>query len=255
MSDRVFCGGQPESETHIAALAKRNVSTIVSVDASPPALALAAKHGIRCIHIPIGYGEVDEDARGSLTRVAREVEGAIYVHCHHGKHRGPTAAALIAIAAGEINQDEAIKVLVAAGTNKNYAGLWQSIRSFRVPAKNARLPELVEVAKTDPFTTSMARIGIAMEKLKRLRDKGWQPSDDPNELESHQHALLIKQGFHESRRAGRNPNETAFTELLLKSEKNAEQLTDSLNKGDVSTANECFRRLMKSCSHCHDQYR
>ena len=99
VADGVFSGARPRDEQDFAALAKMGVKTIVSVDGVRPDIEAAKKHGLRYIHIPLGYDTVDDRAVGSLTRVAREPLGPLYVHCHHGKHRGPAAAAIICLAA------------------------------------------------------------------------------------------------------------------------------------------------------------
>ena len=75
-------------------LQEQGVRTIISVDAAEPDVALAEAFGMRYVHIPIGYGAVDAKTKLKLTRAVRDLPRPIYVHCHHGKHRGPTAAAL-----------------------------------------------------------------------------------------------------------------------------------------------------------------
>ena len=81
----VYLGSEPHGEEAFAELQKLGVTTIVSVDGAQPDVAAASKFGIRYVHIPIGYDGIGTDAAKSLTRVARDIESPIYVHCHHGK--------------------------------------------------------------------------------------------------------------------------------------------------------------------------
>ncbi|MEM6655987.1 MAG: hypothetical protein AAF596_09305, partial [Planctomycetota bacterium] len=77
-------------------LYRQGVRTLVSVDGARPDVALAAEHGLRYVHVPFGYDGIPREARLALTRVARDRQGGVYVHCHHGRHRGPAAAVVVA---------------------------------------------------------------------------------------------------------------------------------------------------------------
>ena len=77
-----------------AELARLGVKTIVNVDGATPKLEMAQKYGLDYIHIPIGYDGITAEQSAAMVRVMREREGPFYFHCHHGKHRGPTAAAV-----------------------------------------------------------------------------------------------------------------------------------------------------------------
>ncbi|MDA7627287.1 hypothetical protein N8843_01490, partial [Verrucomicrobia bacterium] len=90
-------------------------------------LQLARIFGMNYVHIPIGYDGVNEDQSRSLVRVAREAKRPIYVHCHHGRHRGPTAAALICLEEGAVTVNRALSLMNKSGTSKDYAGLWESM--------------------------------------------------------------------------------------------------------------------------------
>ena len=41
-----------------------------------------------------GNAGINEDEIAMIAKTFREVEGPFYVHCYHGKHRGPAAAAI-----------------------------------------------------------------------------------------------------------------------------------------------------------------
>ena len=103
LSPTLYSGGEPHGDVAFSKLAELGVRTVVSVDGARPDVAAAKKHGLRYIHIPIGYDGVDPEAQAALTRVVREIEGPVFLHCHHGKHRGPAAAAVMCMAAGDMD--------------------------------------------------------------------------------------------------------------------------------------------------------
>jgi hypothetical protein len=122
------------------------VNTVVSVDGAVPQRELAKAAGIRYVHIPVGYDGISQAAGCSLTRVVRETTGPIYIHCHHGRHRGPTAATLACRVEGTADVRRSIEIMVLAGTSQDYGGLWRDVKAFVVPDERVQLPPLVEVA-------------------------------------------------------------------------------------------------------------
>ncbi len=129
-SDSIYSGSEPAGDAAFAALARLGVKTIVSVDGARPDVDAAHKAGLRYIHIPIGYDGIPEPAAAALTRAGRDAEKPIYVHCHHGRHRGPAAAAIACIGIGETRGNDAPAILGLAGTGKEYAGLWRDVEAF-----------------------------------------------------------------------------------------------------------------------------
>ena len=91
----VFSGNSPDSDAAFAEIAKLGVKTIISVDGGKPDVELARKHGLRYIHLPIGYDGVPANRVAELVKAAQSSHGPLYVHCHHGRHRGPAAVAVI----------------------------------------------------------------------------------------------------------------------------------------------------------------
>ncbi len=114
-------------------LAKLGVKTIVSVDGIAPNVEAAKKYGMRYVHVPIGYDGIDESAQALLTRVATDIKGTIYIHCHHGKHRGPAAAAIVCRVDDGRPAEAAMIILEKAGTGKEYPGLWRDVEQFTKP--------------------------------------------------------------------------------------------------------------------------
>src|SRR5690606_17968735 len=111
VSETIYTGGEPKDDAAFAALAKLGVKTVVSVDGAEPNVKAARAHGLRYVHIPIGYDGVSEEAGKSLARLVRDAQGPFYIHCHHGTHRGPAAAAVACVAAGQGTGKDALAIL------------------------------------------------------------------------------------------------------------------------------------------------
>src|SRR5690606_18255679 len=63
LTPQLISGGQPKGDAAFSQLAEMGVKTIVSVDGAKPDLELAKKHGLRYVHIPIGYDGVGAEAQ------------------------------------------------------------------------------------------------------------------------------------------------------------------------------------------------
>src|SRR5688572_4281321 len=95
IDDRLYSGSSPDSDASFAELARLGVKVIISVDGSKPFVDLARKHGMRYVHLPIGYDGLPQQRIAELIKAAEGAPGPIYIHCHHGKHRGPAAVAAV----------------------------------------------------------------------------------------------------------------------------------------------------------------
>jgi protein tyrosine phosphatase (PTP) superfamily phosphohydrolase (DUF442 family) len=95
LSARVYSGSAPEGEAAFAALKERGIKTIITVDGSQPDVEMARRFGIRYVHLPIGYDGVPTNQAARMIKAAETLPGPVFVHCHHGLHRGPAGAAVI----------------------------------------------------------------------------------------------------------------------------------------------------------------
>lgn len=251
----IYCGAQPEGDTHFQTLAAMGVCTVVSVDGAVPDVATAEANGLRYVHIPIGYDGVDHEAGLALTRLVREADGPIYVHCHHGHHRGPAAAAVACIAGGFADNEAATKILQRAGTSESYAGLWRDVAAYVPPAEDAKLPELVSVAPVKSFVTAMANTGLAMERLLLCRAAGWKAPEDHPDLDPVQIALLVREGMQESTRHLDADADEELQRLMESSRAIAIRLHESLKVNRLADADVMIGELQTSCKQCHRDYR
>jgi cytochrome c556 len=227
----------------------------VSVDGARPNVELAQKHGLRYVHIPIGYDGVPEQAGAALARLVREVDGPFYIHCHHGRHRGPAAAAVACIASGATKAKEALEILAKAGTSEDYEGLWRDVERYKPPAAGADLPELVEIAEIESLAAAMAKIDRAYDNLKLCQEARWSTPNNHPDLVPALQAFLVREGMHESGRNLAHDYDDQFKAWLTKAEEVADRLGQAVLNGDLEQADKQFGTLMKSCKRCHAAYR
>jgi protein tyrosine phosphatase (PTP) superfamily phosphohydrolase (DUF442 family) len=256
VSDGLLSGSEPEGEDGFASLARLGVKTVVSVDGARPDVDAAHRQGLRYVHIPVGYDGVPERAAAALARAVREADRPIYVHCHHGKHRGPAAAAIACISAGRADGKSALEILKLAGTGKEYPGLWRDVERFQAPPPDAPLPRLVEIAEVGSLTAAMAGVDRQYDSVKLCRDAGWETPRDHPDLAPLQAALLLREALHE---AGRMTPAERFDEQfrswLRDAEDIAGQIEDDLKDANRQEAARHFERLDQACTQCHARYR
>lgn len=168
----LFVGGAPAGEADWAELARLGVRTVVGVDGLAPDRDAAAAHAIRVVHVPLAYDGIDERSAAMLSRVARDAELPLYVYCHHGRHRGPAAAAIVGRAAGLLDADGATRLLHDAGTSPAYPGLWRDVAAFVPPSPDADLPALVERADASPLAIAMAQLDRAWSMASTSTNRG-----------------------------------------------------------------------------------
>jgi hypothetical protein len=231
------------------------VKTLVSVDGARPDVEAAEKHGLRYVHIPIGYDGVPLEAGQSLAQLVRTAEAPFYVHCHHGQHRGPAAAAVACIAAGQRDGKKALEILNLAGTSKDYPGLWRDLENYTPPPEDAKLPELVSVADVGSMAAAMALIDRSNDNLKLCAAENWQSPQDHPDVSPPQEALLLKEGFVEAARNLSGDYDQQFRDWMEEAATLAAKVETALRASDLAAASEHFQALAKSCKKCHADYR
>lgn len=254
LAEGFYSGNSPDTEDGFRELQKLGVKTIISVDGSKPHVALAHQFGMRYVHLPIGYDGVPEARAVELVKATQTARGPVYVHCHHGKHRGPAAAAAVCRATQGWSAEKADDFLKQAGTSPDYAGLYRDVRAFRPPseAELARVPaEFPEVAKTPDLVETMVAIDEHFDRIKAAQKAAWR------EVPAQSATLL----WELLREHGRDP-ETAkrgasYTAKLADSERAADTLRQLLrDPAETSTARDAaLLDSGKTCASCHAKHR
>lgn len=271
---KVISGGLPEGGAAFRELSEQGVRTIISVDGAKPDVELAKKYGMRYVHLPHGYDGISDARARELAKAVRDLPGPIYLHCHHGKHRSPTAAAVACVGAGLIAPNAAAGILEAAGTNPNYRGLYQSARHatrFETELLDALEVEFPERARIPPLAQAMVALEHTHDRLKLSAAENWMAPKQYPDLDPAHEALLLREHFAEMLRTDdvrRQP--AAFQEMMRESETESRRLEDSLraflkqrrqagaagaarNPPELLTTS--FQRVTNTCKACHIQFR
>jgi protein tyrosine phosphatase (PTP) superfamily phosphohydrolase (DUF442 family)/cytochrome c556 len=254
-SQGIYSGSEPHGEEGFASLAELGIRTVVSVDGARPNIELAHKYGLQYVHIPIGYDGIGVHASQILARAARDCPRPIYVHCHHGQHRGPAAAAVLGRAAGEVDQGHARRILEVAGTGIQYPGLWRDVERYVPPENAVELPELVEVAQVESFAAAMAKIDRNFDNLKLCQQSNWSAVAEHPDIVAAQEAVILREGLHEATRNLAQDRSEDFRAWLSETEAHAARLEEAIRLDDSRAATAAFRQLEACCSQCHRKYR
>jgi protein tyrosine phosphatase (PTP) superfamily phosphohydrolase (DUF442 family) len=259
-STNVFSGSAPEDDAAFAELARLGIKTLISVDGSKPDVETARKYGLRYIHLPFGYDGVPTNRVAELAKAAQSSEGPIYVHCHHGLHRGPAAVAVICQASAGWTTNQAVSWLRQAGTSPDYPGLYRATAEFQMPAPAAlnRVAELPEITKPSSIVEAMVTIDAELDRLKGAQKSGWSAIPGHPDLTPRQSTTQLWEQLRELARTddtARRPE--AFRSKLREAERSADQLRASLVvPGIVVPASDAsLQALVKTCAACHRQYR
>jgi len=268
LHSKVISGGLPEEDAAFQELQSLGVKTIVSVDGAKPDVDMAQKYGLRYVHLPHGYDGIPEARAQELAKAVRDLEGPIYIHCHHGKHRSPAAASVACVTAGLIPSTAALEVLQLAGTNPNYRGLYQSAAEAR-PLDAALLDTLqVEFQQTQavpPMAEAMVALEHTHDHLKQIAQSAWKtPSAHPDLTPAHE-ALLLREHFTELLRTEEVQSQPVeFKALLGDSEQAARELetalsnftgAETISAQQTEMLDRLTERITTNCKTCHHKFR
>lgn len=265
ISEKLLCGSSPDGAKGFASLQKLGVKTVITVDGARPDVETARNFGLRYVQLPIGYDGVPREQAMRIARAVRDLPGPIYLHCHHGKHRGPAAAAVASLFLDEhCTIASAVAQLKRAGTDPYYTGLYAAPTVLRRPSK----PELdaiddrfPEVAQVPALAKMMVQIDERWENVARVRKADWQPPADHPDIDGAHEVLMLREHYREvarlseSQRRGRE-----FQEWLTAADQHAGELESLLRavrsaKLDRPAADQQFRLVAMDCTKCHAKYR
>jgi protein tyrosine phosphatase (PTP) superfamily phosphohydrolase (DUF442 family) len=261
IAGRIMSGAGPDSPAAFDELSSLGVRTVISVDGGTPDVAAAAARGIRYIHIPVSYATITDRQRLEIARAVRDHPGLVYIHCHHGKHRGPAAAAVAAIALGLMKPEEGAAFMRAAGTSESYTGLWECIAAATQATAeelDAAPAEFPPVRKPGGVVAAMVEIDVASENLTRIRAAGWTtPADHPDLVPAAEAGRLADHlRFAAEDRAAVKEHGPAYLALLMESAAIASHLERGIvERAGSAELNARLDRLRSSCKDCHGEHR
>lgn len=260
---KIISGSCPVGAAGFEALAKQGVKTIVTVDGAQPDAELAQKYDIRYVHIPVEYSGITREQGLEIARAVRDLPGPVFIHCHHGLHRGPTAAVIAAMVDEGWTNEQALDAMKQAGTGEQYTGLWAGVREWKMPTQ-------VELDKADnsfPSAAKLPKLAAAMVTIDERWDAlgaarkagwkaGWKAPENHPDFDAPHEALLLGEAFRELLRTDEVAKMPAdFRQMMSEAETASAALQVALKVGNNDKAEEAFKNVGQTCENCHALYR
>lgn len=253
----LWCGAQPDGLDDFQALRNLGVRTVLSVDGAQPDLGAATAAGLRYVHIPLGYGGIDQSDAMSLAQAVRDAGGGVYIHCHHGRHRGPAACAVAGVLTGRMAPEQAEPLLRAAGTGPEYIGLWEAARTARtLPAADlaALATDLPESRPPQGLVHAMLDLDTRLEHLRAVRAADWSAPPGHADIDPPHEALLLSEGYAELERITDRPED--WRRLAQTGRERAEALRDAVRDPALAHVREArLKAVAENCLDCHRDWR
>lgn len=253
VAPNLWSGSSPEGDAGFMSLKSLGVKTVISVDGARPDVAAAEKQGIRYVHLPVGYHGIGRDRALELAKAVRDLPGPVYVHCHHGKHRGPAAIAAIQLCLDpSFTPEQAEGWMTQAGTDPRYKGLFELPRTLKRPTTedldrvSSEFPSVNRVADLAKW---MVEIDATWDKLKAAQAAGW-----INPAASAGDAVLLIEQYREVKRLPL-PQKQGFAKYRETAEAEASKLEQALRVSDTKGATAAFLAGKSVCQKCHDDFR
>jgi len=252
VGDGLWSGSTPEGDEGFRSLQALGIRTIISVDGARPDVDRARQFGLRYVHVPLTYGGVTREQSLRLLRAASELPGPIYIHCHHGKHRGPTAAAVVQRCRSDVwTADDAVEFLHRAGTDQRYAGLYAAVREFERPGADELWTvsgDFPEAVPPQGMAAAMVEIDDVWDRLNQLQAAEWTKGVPL--------AVQLVEYFREAQRLPEaRARSDAFRQLLTDAEFAVRDLETALRAGDGDRRNTAIKRSATICTSCHREHR
>ena len=245
LTPNLMVGPRPSPE-QIEELSALGIQKVISVDALPPESSLWKK-SIRVRHMPLGYRDLPKTLQLRLARELAADPVKTYVHCHHGKHRGPAAALAALRTLNQIDQAEAMVWLDRCGVE--YQGLRDAVQDAQPESSDeiqAAKP-LEEVAATRSLSRLMAEIDQVWDRLEKVP----LPKDPIARTQKEDASQLVDLFRLSSESAG--PVEPAYRKQMRQAIDLATELETQLQLGQ--DAAQMRATLRASCRACHRAFR
>ncbi|MGA0058120.1 MAG: hypothetical protein ACO3RU_00890 [Planctomycetota bacterium] len=266
LSDNIVSGSEPEGEEALQKIAAMGVKTVLSVDGKAPDHEMAAKYGLRYVHVPIRYRGIEQDEIQAIAKTFQELEGPFYVHCFHGKHRGPAAAAVGRVVLDGAPRDQAIAEMRQwCGTSSKYEGLYATIAFGDLPSAAESADYAFDFAPVHAFSGfrhAMVDLARSWDTVEALSKREWAPDPSHPDASARNEAAKMVDIYEQSVgmdecRSAADEFRSWLDESLAASKRLAEALR-SFEQGDQAgsdVAKQEVAVLKKLCANCHGAYR
>jgi len=265
-SESIFSGSEPDGQVGLQTLADLGVRTIVSVDGKAPAADAAAALGMRYVHIPIQYKGISPDQMERLAKTFRELDAPFFVHCFHGKHRGPAGAAVGRVVRDGAARDVAIaEMRQYSGASKKYEGLYRSIAARQIPSAETTAADTYNfpsVQRPDGIVGAMVTTARTHDLLVDLQENAWAPDPAHPDIDAVNEAQKLSEAFaaaadHVEVLAKPADFQAMWQEATVESAALVAAL-ERVYAGQApaaAEANRHFEAVRDACSRCHSVYR
>jgi len=266
LSDQVISGGEPLSREAFERLRAMGVRTILSVDGKAPDAATAEEHGMRYVHVPIRYQTISENELLKIVKTFRELEGPFYVHCFHGKHRGPAAAAIGRLVLDGASREQALAEMRQwCQTSPKYEGLYRVVATAELPSDVAsRSLDWDFAARHRPAGLRKGMVDAArvFDRIEILAHRDFAPDPEHpdlvarEEIRQMEDLLRDMRALPESREHGER-----FDQMLGESIDVATRMREGIETlergGEIQgdSPKDLLERLDALCSSCHAEFR
>ena len=256
----LYSGSLPEGDAGFETLQGLGIRTIISVDGALPDVAMAKAHGMRYVHLPIGYNGMGEQRTLEIAKAIKDLPGPVFVHCHHGKHRSAGATGAAAVTLGLMTNDQAIARMKVSGTAPNYTGLYEcaQVANSANATKLDALPKYFpERSKPSTFVKTMVEVDELNDQLKAIEKAGWTTPKDHADLVPVAVAGTLADHF---RFAAESPSSMdkagEFADWLRADSELITKIEDGLSNGmPAADLSAHMKKLQQSCKDCHGKYR
>lgn len=266
LSDTIISGSEPDGQEGLRAIRDLGVKTILSVDGKEPDAEAAAALGMRYVHIPIQYSGFHEGELAEITKTFRELEGPFYVHCFHGKHRGPAAAAVGRVVLDGASRETAIgEMKQYCGTSEKYEGLYREIAVAPFPSRAesaAYAFDFPAVHRPEGMVGVMVQMARAHDNLVELEKRQWALDPEHPDVDALNEAAKLLQSFESSQgltQVMAGPDDLReWMGTSLADSRALLQAIEGVRSGNSEAGAEAgaaFQRLRKGCLDCHAAYR
>jgi len=260
LSETVISGSEPHGDAAFEHLAGMGVKTILSVDGKAPDEEAAERHGMHYVHVPIHYSGISSDELVRIAKTFREAEGPFFVHCFHGKHRGPAAAAV-----GRLVLDGATRAQALAemrqwcGTSWKYEGLFGTIASGEMPTRRQSARYAWDFPAAHPlggFRQAMVGVARHWDNLVALEKRDWKADPKHPDVDAQNEAAKLLGLFGRANgldQIKKSPED--FRDWMDTSVEQGDKLLRALKAGETGKASKALRVIKQSCGSCHASYR
>jgi protein tyrosine phosphatase (PTP) superfamily phosphohydrolase (DUF442 family) len=266
LSENIISGAEPEESDSLEQIAKMGVKTIISVDGKAPDHEAAKALGMRYVNIPIRYEGISEEEKLSIAKTFRELPGPFYVHCFHGQHRGPAAAAIGRVVLDGTSRQQALaEMRQYCGTSEKYEGLYKSIAFDNLPTSLETSQhdfDFPPAHKVDGTRQAMVELTRPFDLLKAGKKLSW--ASDPNhpdvvlEQESIRLTQLLRMFEELDDTLKQAEDYRGWVKKAVEQSKEMTVILHAYANGDKEAgarATAHFEAMDQNCNACHKVYR